>query len=321
MAASVPESPTAPFGVRLALIALLPLLALALYLDGQRYDPDLVELKPRQSVAGPEPTLFPEDLAGLPRAGAVRRFTEDNLYEYINGHAEYFIGAGFRGLAVGEYGSAGDGQPALVVNLYDLGEALNAFGVLVDEAGEQEAVEVGAMGFRNGQGLSFIQGRFYVQMSLFDDALSAETLGAALAGNLAGQVEKQDLAFRFPDLGTVTTTRFVKEDYRGLEFLNEVLERGFERDGREIHAFLVRATTEEIDVLIADFEAFFREDEMPYRRIERDGLSFYQIDDPYEGEWFFVPIGKRLLGVYAPVEPSLMEEIAVFADGGRPSDQ
>jgi len=315
MATPAPESPTAPFGVRLALIALLPLLALALYLDGQYYDPDLVELRPRQSVIGPDSALFPEGLAGLQRAGAVRRFTEDNLYEYINGHAEYFISAGFRGLAVGEYGSVGDGQPALVVNLYDLGEALNAFGVLVDEAGEQEAVDIGAMGFRSGQGLSFIQGRFYVQMSLFDDALTAETFGAALARNLAGQVGEQDLAFHFPDLGVVTTTRFVKEYYRGLEFLNAVLERGFERDGHEIQAFLARGTLQEISALVANFEAFFHEDEMPYRRIDRDGLNFYLVDDPYEGEWFFVPLGERLIGVYTSMEPALTAQIAAFAHG------
>ena len=44
VAAPAPDSPTAPFGIRLALILLLPLLATALYLDGQRFDPDLVEL-------------------------------------------------------------------------------------------------------------------------------------------------------------------------------------------------------------------------------------------------------------------------------------
>lgn len=316
MAAPAPQSPDAPLGVRLALIALLPLLALALYIDGQRYDSGLVEFSPRESAAGPDPALLPEDLAGLPRAGAVRTFTAENLYEYINGHAEYFLAAGFQGLAVGEYGAASDGQPRLVVNLYDLGEALNAFGVLVDEAGEQEAVDIGAMGFRSGQRVSFLQGRFYVQMSLFDDGLSAEALGAALAQGLAGQVGEQDLAFRFPDFGKVVRTGFVKEDYRGLGFLKRVLERVFERDGREIQSFLVQGTTAEIDALVGDFETFFREDEMPYRQIDGDGLRLYLVEDPYEGDWFFVPLGERLIGVYAPVEPWLTAEIAAFAGSG-----
>lgn len=317
MARPASDSPTAPFGVRLALIALLPLLALSVYLDGQRYDPDLVQLRPRQSSALPDPALFPETVAGLQRNGQVRGFDEDNLYEYINGHAEYFIGAGFRSLAVHEYGDTGDGQPALVVNLYDMSEPLNAFGVLIDEAGDQEAVDIGGMGFRNGQGLSFIQGPYYVQVRLFDDALSVDTAGADLARGLTEQEEDPGLAFGFPDLGNVTSTRFVKEYYRGLEFLNNVLERGFERNGAEIRAFLVRGSESEIGDLVGAFEAFFREDEMPYRRIDRKGLAFFHIDDPYEGEWFFVPLEDSLIGAYAPLDEALITAIERFAGSDR----
>jgi len=308
------ESPTAPFIVRLALIALLPVLALAIYLDGQHYDPDLVELKPRAADTLRAANLFPESLAGLQRAGQIREFGKDNLYEYIDGHAEYFISAGFRGLAVGEYGDTGNGQPALVVNLYDMGAALNAFGVLVDEAGDREAVDIGGMGFRVGQGLSFIHGPYYVQMSLFDATLSVDSAALELAANLAEQVKDPGLVFDFPDLGKVTSTRFVKESYHGLEFLNEVLERGFERDGKEIRAFLIRGLEAEIGELVVKFEEFFKDDEMPYRRVERNGLKLVLIDDPYEGEWFFVPMQTRLLGAFAPLDEQLITAIAKYAD-------
>ena len=69
MVEPVADSTTAPLGIRLALIALLPLLALALYLDGQRYDPDLVELAPRQAGTQPAAALFPDTVTGLQRAG------------------------------------------------------------------------------------------------------------------------------------------------------------------------------------------------------------------------------------------------------------
>jgi hypothetical protein len=317
MAEPVTESPTAPFAVRLALIALLPLIALALYVDGQHYDPDLVKLEPSQEGASLVDDLFPPSLAGLQRAGQVRHFDKDNLYEYINGHAEYFIGAGFRALAVGEYGDSGNGQPALVVSLYDMGAPLNAFGVLVDEAGDQESVDVGTMGFRSGQGLSFIHGPYYAQVSLFDDALPAAEAGANLVQSLAKEVEDPGFAFQFPELGKVTSTRFVKESYHGLEFLNEVLERSFERNGKEIRAFLVQGSAAEIDGLVSAFEAFFQEDEMPYRRIEQGGLVFFSIEDPYEGDWCFVPLQSSLLGVYAPLDAQLSAEIEKFAGKNR----
>ena len=97
-----PESPTAPPLVRALLIALLPILALLFYLDGQNYDPGLVDFQSGEATAfSPAADLFPETIAGLTRTGQIRRFGKDDLYEYINGHADYFIGAGFRGLAVG----------------------------------------------------------------------------------------------------------------------------------------------------------------------------------------------------------------------------
>jgi hypothetical protein len=317
MVKPVADSPTAPFGIRLALIALLPLLALAVYLDGQYYDPDLITLAPRKSGTAPTPDLFPDTIAGLHRAGQLRRFDKDNLYEYINGHAEYFIGAGFHALAVGEYGDVGDGQPALVVNLYDLTAPLNAFGVLVDEAGDREPVDVGSMGFRSGQGLSFIHGPFYVQMRLFDDALSTDAAGADMARSLAEQAEDPGLAFQFPDLGEVTSTRFVKEDYRGLEFLSNVLERGFERNGEAFQAFLIHGSEAEIVALVAAFEAFFEEDEMSYRRIDRNGLELFRVEDPYEGEWFFVPLRGSLVGAYTQLDEELIAAIEKFAGSNR----
>jgi hypothetical protein len=317
VARPVANSPTTPFGIRLALIALLPLLALLLYLDGQRYDPDLVQLEARHGSALPAPSLFPDSLAGVQRTGQVRHFDKANLYQYIDGHAEYFLDAGFRALAVGEYGDTGNGQPALVVSLYDMGAPLNAFGVLVDEAGDQEAVEIGSMGFRSGQGLNFIHGPFYVQMSLFDDTLPLDAAGADLARNLAEQEKDPGFAFQFPNLGQVTSTRFVKEDYHGLGFLSQVLERGFKRDGEEMQAFLLQGSEAEIGGLVAAFEDFFGEDEMPYQRIERDGLVFFEVQDPYEGEWFFVPLSTRLVGVYTPLDDSLIAAIAKYAGSYR----
>lgn len=309
----MPATPDAPLGVRLGLWLLLPLLFLALYLDGRHQVPEGLEFAAASAPRPPVTRLLPATLGGLARAGEVRHFGPDNLYEYINGHAEYFLSAGFRGLAVGEYGTAGEGQPALVVNLYDMGEALNAFGVFADEAGDRETVAVGSMGARSGQGLNFLQGRFYAQLSLFDPARSAEPAGAELASLLAGPSSGQALAFRFPDLGEVTETRFIKEDYRGLGFLDRVLERAFLRDGQEIQAFLVQGTATDIAALVSAFEHFFDEDGLSYQRLEREGLGFYTVADPYEGEWFFVPLENRLIGVYAPLEPALIAEIAAFA--------
>ncbi len=302
-------SPTAPAGVRALLILLLPLIALALYLDGQRYADDLLRFEP--GAAAPE--TLPARLAGMDRSGPLRRYGKDNLYEYINGHAEYFIGAGFAGLSVGDYGAGADGAPRLVINLYDMAGALNAFGVLVNEAGSQKSVDVGALGFRAGKGVSFIHGPYYVQASAYDAGLDVEAAARELAAALAQQVPEKDLAFRFPDFGKAAGTRYVREYYRGMEFLNQVVERTFERGERSFQAFVISGPEARIQATVGAMTRFLEDDGIPFSAREVNGLVFTRVQDPYEGDWFFVPLAGRLLGAYVALDPDIEQAVSRFA--------
>ncbi len=304
-------SPSAPAPVRALLLLVLPLIAVLLYLDGQRYDPGLLSFK--AEPAGTAGIAFPERVAGLQRFGQLRRYGADNLYEYINGHAEYFIGAGFTGLSVGEYGDDGNGQPKAVINLYHMGTALNAFGVLVDELGDRPSVDVGALGFRSGQGIGFIHGPYYAQISLFDPGLDALAVGGDMAAALAGALDAKELAFRFPDFGPVQSTQFVREYYRGMEFFNKVLERSFRRGESSLQVFQISGGPDQIIALKDSLFRFLDEDGIPHRTEERHGLAFHLVQDPYEGEWFFVVLPGQFLGVYAPLADDLLSVISRFA--------
>ncbi|MBF0158136.1 MAG: hypothetical protein HQL58_01300, partial [Magnetococcales bacterium] len=149
---------------RLLLLALLPLLAYGIYWQGQQYDPALLDFK---SGGNSMAALLPRQADQWQRQAEVRLFSRDNLYEYINGHAEYFLGAGFRSLAVAEYRLPTDGpQPSVVVDLYDMAEPIHAFGVLMDEMGDRgEAVMIGEGGLQSQRSLGFMTGRYYVKLA------------------------------------------------------------------------------------------------------------------------------------------------------------
>lgn len=305
------DSPTASVAVRALLIALLPIIALAIYLDGQVYDADRIELTRDQS--GLDDRVLPADIVGLERFGGVRYFDAETLYEYINGHAEYFISAGFNGLAVFEYGQRGADSPALVANAYDMGAPLNAFGVLVDEAGEQEPVDVGTMGFTDGGGLSFIDGPYYIQIGVFSDDIDVVSAARAIASALETQVAEAGLDLDFPDFGAKVTTRFVKEYYRGLDFLENVLERTFDYNGKELVAFMVNDKPAGIEKLVDEFEAFFAYDEMPWTKTDVGGITLYRVDDPYEGPWAFWVLKTRIIGVYGAPDDRMIERVREYA--------
>lgn len=311
-----PQAPVAPLWVRFLLLVLLPLIAAGLYLEGQHYDTGLLRLEPGK--VGAEQTaaaLAPAKLAGFEAIGQPRRYTRENLYEYINGHAEYYIASGFQGLTVAEYGPAGAAQPNLVVNLYDLGKPLHAFGVLMNElSADAQPVEVGGMGFKAGQGVNFIVGPLYVQLNTFDSKeaplAAAQELAAALKERL-GKSEQLDL--RFPELGEVASTYFVKEDYRGFGVLNNVLERTFRRGEGDVTAFLISGKAEDIQANVAKLKAFLDGEQIPVETRDLGGATLYVVKDRYEGEWFFFPEKERLLGVFAPPDEALLNLVR----GGR----
>lgn len=301
------DTPTASPSVRFALLALLPIIALAIYWEGQ-WTPrsGLLDLSPGESNTGA--ALFPESLVNFARKDPVRAYDRETLYEYINGHAEFFIGAGFQGLTVGEYGPG----PSAVINLYDMGEPLHAFGVLVEEAGGGEAAELGAMGFVSDRGAAFMHGPYYAQISVFDTPALA--VAQAFARELAVRApgDGDAMTFDFPGFGAVLETRFIKEGYRGLEFVNRVVERDFETTEGGLQAFLIQAPAAEISAMRDQYLAFFQEDGIAFTERRTEGLVYIEVMDPYEGDWFFVPHQTRLLGVFHPPNPALLDAIQAW---------
>ena len=303
----------APVWSRLLLTGLLPLILLAVYWEGLDYDPGLIQLNRDKGQAAALP--LPTKLAGLPRFGQVRQYNDDNLYEYINGHAEYYLSSGFRSLHVVEYAVEGEQQPQLVINLYHMSKPLFAFGALMDElAPGAKPVELGSMAFAVEKGVNLIYGPYYVQLSSFRDGLDLNKAGSAITQALQktlGKVEVLNLAF--PDLGETVETYFVKEDFRGMEFLDLVLERTFRRGNEKVSAFLINGTAEKIASIRRALLDFLKQDGIPFEEKHSGELVYHEVNDPYEGRWFFTAGETRLLGVFAEPTPEILRSIVATA--------
>ncbi|MBF0296696.1 MAG: hypothetical protein HQL96_16045 [Magnetococcales bacterium] len=294
---------------RWLLLALLPVIAWGVWWDGQHYDPGLLDFKQAGARLSPLADLLPERIGTLPRVGEPRLFGKENLHEYVNGHAEFFISAGFAQLAVGEYGSGG--RPEVVVDIYEMGKPLHAFGVISQEGNPgARPVAIGEMGSREGRGLRFIVGSRYVKLTAFADNAPLEAVGEAVARASGG--EAGVTKFRFPELGEELATRFFKEGYRGLDFFTNVLERTFRREGREVQGFLAENGAQ----LENRLSAFLAREGIPLVREERDGRVVTLVKDPYEGEWFYLRDGERLLGAFGISPDAAWEPVKRFlADG------
>ncbi|MCU0765997.1 MAG: hypothetical protein MUE39_01300 [Gammaproteobacteria bacterium] len=306
------EPRPAPAVARAALLVFPPLLAAGLWWQAQHHDAGLVAFEgARTEAQDPLVARLPETLAGLPKAGVPRHYRRDNLYEYVNGHAEYYLSAGFEGLLVVEYGADSQGQPLLVANLWDMGRPLHALGVLMDEAGPQAAARVADPPvLETAKGLSFAHGARYVQLTRFAEGVDLNAATSGLRPAL-GKGEGGGLAeIAFPDFGAALATRFVKEGYRGYDALANVVERRFARDGGELTAFVVEAAPAKVAEVQRALLAFLATEGIPHRPVTAGAVTLHHVEDRYEGEWFFAAGGGRLVGAFAPPDDALAQAVA-----------
>ncbi|UCD34362.1 MAG: hypothetical protein JSU90_08675 [Nitrospiraceae bacterium] len=297
---------------RLILLALLPVFGVLMYMEGQKYDPALIRFQSAGYEGDPLASFFPDEMAGFVRHGQVRTYTTENLYEYVNGHAEYFISAGFRQLAVGEYGERGaEGSgPAAVVDIYDMGKSIQAFGIVADESGGRvETLGTGATGFRSGQGISFVKGQYYVRIAAYNEKVPLDLVVGEIDGRIGAGDDPFPEFARLPALGEVIKTRFIREGYRGLDFVNNIIEREYRVEGKMLQVFLFPGGKDEGKRLSDAFLDYFRRSDIEYEEIRKKGHRIYEVHDPYEGDWILIPLTDSLSGLFGHYDDNIIDAL------------
>jgi hypothetical protein len=311
-----------PLKYRLLLIGLLPLIAAVLYFRGQNYDPALIDFKTtaRREVPGPaalphvlqesQPLHVAQDIAGFRKMSEAHHYTRDNLYEHVDGHAEYFISAGFQGLTVTEYIASGStaAEAEIQVEVYDMGKSIQAFGVLADESGEDPTpVSVGTMGYKTSDGVNFIKGRYYVKISAFSPKTEVIKFAKGFAETLSAGQDPFQVFSKFPDIGKVVSTKFAKEGYRGLDFLHNVIEREYSTDSGRIKVALMSGSEPEMRALLSSFLDYFGRSGMRYEKTESSGGEVYRVIDKYEGNWLLIRSRDEIFGVFGTDDEKILK--------------
>jgi len=316
-----------PLKYRLLLIALLPLIASVLYFRGQDYDPAMIDFKKTvqqevlSSAASPkvvqesQPLPVVQDIAGFRKIGEVHHYTKENLYEHVDGHAEYFLSAGFQGLTVTEYNAAGSiaTQAEIQVEVFDMGKSIQAFGVLADESGEKPTpVSVGMMGYKTSMGINYIKGKYYVKVSAFSPKTEVIKFSKGFADTLPAGQNSFDVFSKFPALGKVANTRFAKEGYRGLDFLHNVVEREYTTASGKIKVALMAGSEREMRSLLSSFFDYFAKSGMRYEKMEIGGLEAYRVVDKYEGNWFLIGSRDAVFGVFGTDDEGILKSFVKY---------
>lgn len=241
---------------------------------------------------------LPANIDGLSRDGQPRVFTKDNLFELVNGHAEFFISAGFKQSAVAGYKIAGvdGGMPVINIDVYDMGTPENAFGVMTEEGAQAEAFDVGFMGVKTGESVMFIKGPYYVKVTAFANGVDnlpacASAVDKAMAG-VASTLPQFD---RLPDKGAIGKN-YVRKDYLGMEFFAGVFEKKYNRGGAEFSAF-VMTPKGGAEALVNKALVFYKQSGAKTEAVETGKLKGLDIVDKYEGSMTLTVSGRDVIGV------------------------
>ena len=131
-------------------------------------------------AAGPAAVLPPASaVPGWKMLGKPRLYNRDNLYQLIDGGAEAVNQYAFTQCAHGEYAPAKANQPSLTIDVYDMTDPLNSFGLFGFDRQSGAPVHIGVEGVRIGTtGLDFWKGRYVVRMAIVERTPTAATRAA-----------------------------------------------------------------------------------------------------------------------------------------------
>jgi hypothetical protein len=171
-------------------------------------------------------------------------YTPDNLYNYINGAADLFISYGFVELAGAQYRYGTDGQGAVVVDIYDMGKKLNAFGVFQSKKDpEVPLLEIGAGATGNEKYIFFYKDQFYVEIQFFtpgkQESNGALTMAREVASKIPGGSSLPAELGYLPEVDQVMgSAHYITGGILGHGFLDKGLLSDYRVNGDVVKAFI-----------------------------------------------------------------------------------
>ena len=260
---------------------------------------------PVDELAGIRAAL-PAEVAGWRGGEGVIHDTE-TIYSYIDGHAEVFLAYGMKRCYAVRY-AAPEGEPDIVLDLYEQASPADAFGVFsVDRDGEVADVGQGAV-LRPGW-LSFWKGHWYGSVYAEGESDAARTallaLGRAAAEAIHDEGEPPPLLGELPADGLEEkSVRF----FHVQEILNGVVYLGFDN---------VFGLGPETDAVIGRYERSAGSGWLLLVDYERESDASRAAGSSREASIAVLQSGSRLAAVIVPAREDFSEVLLADVMGGK----
>jgi hypothetical protein len=239
-------------------------------------------------------------------------FHRQNLYEYINGEAEFFIAFGFVELTGANYTSVAAGNDTVTIDIYDMGNKLNAFGVFQSKRGGQaSALNVGAASMGSDGYLAFYKDRFFVEIQAYitgkKEKGRVETMAASIAAQLPGDNTPPSELFYLPEKNRIIgSERYIKGGILGHAFLDRGMVCDYRIQGQKITAFVaIFPSPRDAVHAVKQHRSFFLKSGKKCSSLDRVGKHGFVSEESYHQKIIEAQVGAFVAGVYdlSTIEP------------------
>ncbi|MGB9893679.1 MAG: DUF6599 family protein [Candidatus Saccharicenans sp.] len=178
----------------------------------------------QETRANPELKALLPELADWQWSEKPQTYFPGTLFEYIDGASEAYLSYDFKELLVAQYQKSGT-ETMMTVEIYDMGSALNAFGIFSSERyPENPEINLGYAGYLEEEVLNFASGRFYVKLICYNGEDKTSDYLIRFAQELDSKIKDKgsqpEIFSLFPAENRVKNSeKYIKKNFMGFDFL------------------------------------------------------------------------------------------------------
>ncbi len=223
--------------------------------------------------------LLPENgaIAGWKIAPGSKIFKPEDLWEHIDGQAEFYLDYGFRQLLTADYAPSG-GTHFIAMEIYQMENPNDAFGIYAAERSPEEHFLQGRIqGYSGKDFLNFRKGSCYVKLaSIQNDSDMGATL-LELSGIIAKKIKGPDtepaLFASFPEKNRVKRSeRFIPKNFLGQPYMKNGYRVDYAQGSLKYQLFLIRnVSREEAKQVFEKYQKFLASKDEILPPVEKPG--------------------------------------------------
>jgi len=275
------------------------------------------------SEAVPLESLIP--LKDVPKGWALiegpRTYTKKTLFEHIDGQAELFLKYGFQRSVFAIYQNRENAQNQIELDIYDMGNVLQAFGIFSRFRSEDRPMGIGLDSFLDDGSALFYKGRYFVMLYGTEPNPSLlKEWATKVSSRISDHSPPPKEIGYFPKKGLKPgSIQYFPEELLGHQFLKrgfqgvyidkvgdkvEIQAKGENKDkvkaeSKEFHLFVAifKDSKEAVNALKIYKDHLFKKGKIDSRSPHPFGPNAFQGEDPYQGEVIVLQKGFHLLGI------------------------